>query len=158
MIETLMVALVFMVVLIVALAFYFRFSAESVEEAGEEACFVSNTVLLAAVTSMPEIQCSMNGKREQCIDTSKLLLFDPSRTYQEFFTTNCNQKVSFTQVSPVPENGTCVQGTYPDCSFYEFFDPGVSYQSAIRISTPVSLYYPLTDTYTLGKLTIEVLQ
>src|SRR3989344_6674477 len=78
MMETLMVALVFMVVLVVALGFYFKFSLENTEEAGQDACFISNTVLLSSITSMPEIQCSVNGKREACIDTSKLLVFDAS--------------------------------------------------------------------------------
>ena len=158
MIETLMEAMVFMVVLVVALAFYFKFSLQSTKEAGQDACLVSNTVLLASIASMPEIQCSVNGHREQCIDTSKLMVFDASREYKEFFTSNCNQKVSFTQLYPVPTNGTCEQGTYPDCSIYYFFDPGVSYTASIKISTPVTLYYPLTNSYTLGHLNVEVLQ
>ena len=160
MMETLMVAMVFMVVLIVALAFYFKFSLESTEEAGEDACLVSNTVLLSSITSMPEIQCSLNGKRETCIDTSKLLVFDASREYQDFFTANCKQKVSFVQISPVPEDAEelCVQGTYPDCAVYLFYDPQVESSSSLLISTPVSLYYPLTGEYTFGKLVVEVLQ
>ena len=100
MMETLMVAVVFMVVLIIALAFYFKFSLDSIEESGEEACLVSNTVLLVSVSSVPEIQCSINGKTENCIDTSKLIVFDPSRVYGSMFTTNCDQKVYFEQIYP----------------------------------------------------------
>lgn len=158
MIETIMVAMVFMVVLIVALTFYFKFSSQSVEKAGQEACLVSNTVLLASVASMPEIQCSVNGHRQQCIDTSKLLLFDATREYPEFFTTNCKQKVSFLVLSPAVKDGICSLGTYPDCSTYAFFDQGGDSVGGIKISTPVSLYYPLTDSYSLGKLQVEVLQ
>ncbi|MBI5797373.1 hypothetical protein HZA98_00530 [Candidatus Woesearchaeota archaeon] len=158
MIETIMVAMVFMVVLIVALTFYFKFSSQGVEKAGQQACLVSNTVLLASVASMPEIQCSVNGHRQQCIDTSKLLLFDATREYPEFFTTNCHQRVSFLVLSPEATNGACSLGTYPDCSTYVFFDQGEVSSGAVKISTPVSLYYPLTDSYALGKLQVEVLQ
>jgi len=157
MMETLMVAVVFMVVLIVALAFYFKFSLESMEESGQEACLVSNTVLLASVSSMAEIQCSIDGKTENCIDTSKLIVFDPGRTYGSMFTTNCNQRVYFEQVYPEPENGTCDQNNYPDCTQFVFYDPDVSYSSTIKISTPTSLYFPLTEEYKFGKLVIEVL-
>lgn len=160
MMETLMVAMVFMVVLVVALGFYFKFSLQSTEEKGEHACLVSNTVLLSSIASMPEIQCSVNGKREQCIDTTKLLVFDASREYEEFFTANCDQKVYFTQVYPEPEDveEVCEQGTYPDCSIYVYYDPEIEYSSSLIMSTPVSLYYPLTDEYRFGKLVIEVLQ
>src|SRR3989338_5277830 len=85
MMETLMVAMVFMVVLVVALGFYFKFSSENVEE-------------------------------------------------------------------------VCVQGAYPDCAVYPYFDPRVEYISSVVISTPVSLYYPLTDEYRFGRLFVEILQ
>ena len=160
MMETIMVAMIFMVVLVVALAFYFTFSLQSTEEAGETACLVSNTVLLSSIVSMPEIQCSMNGIREQCIDTSKLLIFDASREYSEFFTSNCQQKVYFRELYPLPEDTEelCTQGTYPECAVYDYYDPQVDSSASILISTPVSLYYPLTDDYHFGKLVVEVLQ
>lgn len=160
MMETLMVAIVFMVVLIVALAFYFKFSLQSTEKTGETTCLLSNTVLLSSIASMPEIQCSITGVREQCIDTSKLLVFDASREYSTFFTSNCKQKVYFTEVSPVPEHPdtVCTQGTYPHCGLYNYYDSGISSSSSFVISTPVSLYYPLTNEYHFGKLVIEVLQ
>jgi len=34
----------------------------------------------------------------------------------------------------------------------------VDYTSKVIISTPVSLYYPLDESYKFGKLVIEVLQ
>ncbi|MSR86363.1 hypothetical protein EXS74_03125 [Candidatus Woesearchaeota archaeon] len=155
-----MVAMIFMVVLVVALAFYFKFSLQNTEEVGNTACLISNTVLLSSIASMPEIQCSLNGVREQCIDTTKLLVFDASREYSDFFTSNCKQKVYFTELYPVPEDieEVCTQGTYPECALYTYYDPNVTYSASILISTPVSLYYPLTDEYHFGKLVVEVLQ
>ena len=160
MMETLMVALIFMVVLLVALAFYFKFSLQSTEQAGNTVCLTSNTVLLSSIASMPEIQCSINGVRKQCIDTSKLLVFDASREYSSFFTANCKQKVYFTEVSPVPSDSEkeCSLGTYPDCAVYMYYDPGVESSASILLSTPVSLYYPLSNEYHFGRLVVEVLQ
>jgi hypothetical protein len=158
MMETIMVAVVFMVVLMVALAFYFKFQMASIESSADDACIISNTVLLASVAAMPEIQCSIDGKTEHCIDTAKLIVFDPSREYGSFFTTNCNQKVYFTQVYPEPENGTCSANNYPDCGIYEFYTPNVAYTSSIKISTPMTLFFPVTSEYKFGRLNIEVLQ
>lgn len=155
-----MVAMVFMVVLVVALGFYFKFSLQNTEEKGQDACLVSNTVMLSSIANMPEIQCSKDGKREQCIDTTKLMVFDPSTEYQEFFTANCDQKVYFTQVYPEVEDieEVCVQGTYPECAIYPYYDPEIEYSSSIVISTPVSLYFPMSEEYRFGRLVIEVLQ
>ena len=159
MMETMMVALIFIVLLLVALAFLFKFQLESVEEKGDRACIVSNTVLLSTVAAMPEIQCSFDSKAESCIDTTKLLVFNPQREYGSLFTTNCKQRVYFTQYSPEVQERECEPNTYPDCSTYTFFDPQVGQiGSVIKLSTPMSLYHPLTDEYTFGELTIEVLQ
>ena len=158
MMETIMVVMVFMIVLIVALAFFFKFQLASLEEKGDRACIVSNTVLLSAVSSMPEIQCSKDSKTERCVDTSKLVVFNPEKQYGSLFTTNCNQKIYFTQLYPEPMNDSCTLNTYPNCGRYDFFTPNVKYSSSIRISTPTTLYFPLTDEYKLGRLTIEVLQ
>ena len=153
-----MVAVVFIIVLLVALVFYFKFSMEGVEASGERACLVSNTVLLSSVLSMSEIQCSINGQTELCVDTSKLLVFDPSREYGSLFTTNCDQKIYFEQVYPEAGEEICSTSNYPDCGVFEFYSPDVSYSATTKISTPATLYYPLTDEYKFGKLVIEVLQ
>ena len=158
MMETMMVALVFIIVLMVGLGFFFKFQLSSIEEKADTSCLLSNTVMLSSITSMPEIQCSVNANREDCIDTSKLLVFDASRIYQEFFNANCDQKVYFVELYPSVTNGTCTQSTYPDCSYYYFFENEVDYTSKVIISTPVSLYYPLDESYKFGKLVIEVLQ
>lgn len=160
MMETLMVALIFMVVLVVALGFYFKFSLQSTQEKGEDACLVSNTVMLSSIANMPEIQCSVNGKREHCIDTTKLMVFDAGREYKDFFTANCDQKVYFTQVYPEPADVEleCVQGNYPECAVFPYYDPQVESTSSIVISTPVSLYFPMEDEYRFGRLVIEVLR
>ena len=158
MMETIVIVMVFVIILLVALAFFFRFYISGLQEKGERACIVSNTVLLTTVSAMPEIQCSRDANTERCIDTSRLLVFDPNKEYGSLFTTNCNQRISFQVLSPEAENGTCTTNTYPDCSEYDFFSPNVDYTSITIISTPTTLYYPLTDEYKFGRLTIEVLQ
>ena len=155
--ETIMVLVVFMVILVVALAFYFKFSMSSVDSTLESACMTSNTVLLLSITGMPEIECSESGKTKDCVDTTKLLVFDPSREYGNYFSTICQQKVYFEDVYPEKPEVECNQGTYPDCNVYSFYDPNVESSSSIVISTPVSLYYPLTDDYSVGRLVVEVL-
>lgn len=158
MMETILVAVVFMVLLIVALAFYFRFSSESLGTVAERACLVSNTVLLSSVATLPEIGCSVEGQRLPCVDTTKLVLFDAGREGLPF-STLCPQRITFSTVYPVPEKAVpCTENTYPDCTDYAFYEPEGAPEEGIAISTPVTLYYPLTDTYTVGRLTIEIIQ
>lgn len=150
MIEILMVVAVFVVILLVGLVFYFKFAAQSIHSAGENVCEVSNTVLLTALLSNPEMQCSSSGHEERCLDTMRLLFVKNLQT-----TATCRQKVSVVQVLPA-DNRTCTTVTYPDCGVYPLVNANLTFSSSYILSTPVGLYFPLTDTYTLGKLVIEV--
>jgi hypothetical protein len=155
--ETMIVVVVFVIILVVALGFYFKFSMSELEETGQEVCLVSNTVLLSSIAAMPEVECSVNGNTLDCVDTSKLLVFDPAREYGDYFNKVCDQNVYFEVVYPTPEEGECTQNSYPDCSEFVFYqsDPDAVGQ---RIGTPVSLYYPIEDKYIVGRLVVEVLQ
>ena len=154
--ETLMVIVIVVIVLVVALGFYLRFSSKEVSDTGESLCMTSSTVLLVSIASMPEIECSVNGNTQDCIDTSKLMVFDPAREYGDYFETICKQKVSFVNVYPEKEDVICTMGNYPDCTTFDFY--GEDSDARVVISTPVSLYYPLTGEYTAGKLVVEVLE
>ena len=106
---------------------------------------------------MPEVQCSFNNNQENCIDTSKLMVFDPGKEYGGYFSTICKQRVYFTQLLPGEVEGECTKDNYPYCDTYVFYDPIGNFSEKIPISTPVSLYFPTTNEYHLGKLTVEIL-
>lgn len=160
MMELIMVAVVFMVVLLVALGFFFAFQQKGLEKSGEKACFVSNTVLLSAIASLPEVQCSIDGSREQCVDTVKLLV-SGERGFSLPFSSHCQQRVFFTRLYPPLEGefgeALCTTENYPDCGVFVLSEPAGSFSSAVRLTTPVSLYYPLDGSFVIGKLTVEVL-
>ena len=159
MMETIVVVMVFMIILVLGLVFYFKVSYSSGQETIEDVCIVSNYVLLSYIANMPEVQCSINNKQENCIDTAKLMVFDPDREYGSYFSTICSQKVYFTQLLPEDIVETnCTLDNYPNCNEYMFYDPQDDYTTSIPISTPVTLYIPTTGEYQLGKLTIEILQ
>ena len=155
--ETMVVVVVAVILLVVGLAFYFKFSIGELQETGEEACIVSNTVLLASITSMPEVECSINGNTLDCVDTVKILEFSPERYYADYFNKICDQNVYFEVIYPVPTDGECTENTYPGCSKFVFYEADPEGEG-IMISTPVSLYYPLEDEYLVGKLVVEVLK
>ena len=149
-----------MVILLIGLMFFFRSQISTTQEKVETACVVSNYILLSYVTNIPEIQCSFNNNQERsCVDTSKLIIFNPEKQYGAYFRTNCKQKVYFTQLTPenMPDE-TCTSTNYPNCNKYIFYEPLDEYETSIPISTPVSLYNPITNEYQLGRLTIEILQ
>ena len=157
--ETIVVIIVFMIILLLGLVFYFKASIGAGEQTIEETCVISNYVLLAYITNMPEVQCSINNKQEACIDTSKLIVFSTEQVYGSYFGTICPQRVYFTQLLPEDiEDVECDKNTYPNCNKYTFYDPSDDYVTSIPISTPVTLYIPTTGEYHLGKLTVEMLQ
>jgi len=157
--ETIVVLIVFMVILVVGMLFFFKFSLGSGEEKAEDVCIMSNYILLSYVASMPEVQCSVNNDQEgSCVDTAKLMVFDTEKEYGSYFSTICKQKVYFTQLLPeIEEEIECDLNTYPNCNKYVFYEPKDEYISSIPISIPVSLYLPITDEYQLGRLTVEIL-
>lgn len=158
MLETIMVLVVVVIILILGIFFYFTFFAQSVQESGADACFQSTDVLLLSVMNMPEIQCSENTRERPCVDTSKLLVFEADRKYGGMFESNCPQRIYFEQVYPVSNNITCTKNTYPDCSVWYMFEPLEDPEGIARLSTTVSLYFPLEDKYKIGKLIVEAYQ
>lgn len=153
--ETIMVLVIVVVLLILGIFFYYTFFAQSVEQSGVESCFQSTDVLLLSVVNMPEIQCSVNTREKPCVDASKLLVFEPGRNYGGMFETNCPQRIYFEQVYPVVNNVTCTRDTYPNCNIWYVYEPIIQPEGVAVLSTPVSLYFPDKDEYTMGKLVVE---
>jgi len=69
---TMMVLLVFMVLLMMSLIFYFKFSQESIKETRQEILDEKYSGLLDAIIGLPELRYSFNGVEKNCLDIDKI--------------------------------------------------------------------------------------
>jgi len=157
---TMMVILVFLLLLIISLIVYFKFSYSEIRETNDIILEEKFSTLVNAITSMPEIKCSVKNAEKECLDAKKLVAFkhalddNEMREYyiEEFGVKGI--KIEIVYPPSMTSNG-CNYGTYEasnDCGYYELFPVG---SNELRYSTPVSIYYPDKNMYKIGKLTLS---
>ncbi|MFH0752313.1 MAG: hypothetical protein V1914_01820 [archaeon] len=164
MIETIMVLVVVIVLLMIGIVFYFKTSAASIEETGIEVCQLGGNDLLLAVTSMPELQCSLDTITERdCIDLDKVASFqalmndkDLKSKYESFFSGTCPKKIKIELLYPEPEtNDECQIGEeVGSCRTWVVFTPKQQSASKQMISTPISIYS--AGSYYVGRIVVEI--
>ena len=160
--ETMLVLFIIVLIIIVGMIVYYRFSIERLKGISEELSEQEASVLLASISRLKEIGCS----NEECIDTSKLIPFYRiSSENREFYRGILGYKrIIVEQLYPViSSNEECTaskynQVDYPNnCGYWVVYDEKpIKINKAIKISTPISLYFPEDDKYGIGRLEIEV--
>ena len=155
MLETILVLFVFIVILGLALFYYYDYTIKSIETLGEELTEEQASILLLSIASLPEISCY----NDNCIDTSKLLAFQNSQKNYKIFS---KKTIKIEQLYPEPASAAqCTlqhfqTKEYPNNCKYWLLSESKKLASSRLFSIPVSLYYPESNTYSLGKLIIEV--
>mgnify|MGYP001618269881 CR=1 FL=1 len=133
---TVLVLAVFFILLFIGLIFYFSFSFESFKESQNKILGERYNVYLSYVINLPELKCSYMGVEKECLDVSKMKLLSDSY-YQRVFS-----GVTEIYVQDITKNKKTV--------LYQYGAGGEVH------STPVSLYYPENDRYTIGKLYVVI--
>ncbi len=159
--ETLLVLFFIVVIIIIGVVFYFKVFQEKVKEKGEELSEQEASVLLASITSMGEISCS----NEDCVDTSKLVPFgNLARNKIDYYKGLLgNKKITIYNIYPSAREGLCDNRAYNSIEYPENCNHWVIYENnaypgrgeGLKISTPISLYYPENNEYKIGRLEIE---
>ena len=161
--ETVIVIFIFVVLLGLFLIYYTQFRSEGIEQEAKESKTASSTALLSVLSSVPEIKCSEKAKEEQCIDTLKVLALNSIiaqniNYYRSVFGT---RDISLEILYPISEQkAECNQQSYKNinypsnCNEYIIFSSITKTANKNIISTPVSIYFPETDTFGIGKLKI----
>ncbi len=135
---TVLVLAVFFVLLFIGLIFYFRFSFESFKESQDKILGERYNVYLSYIINLPELKCSYMGVEKECLDVSRMKqLRDPY--YQRVFS-----GVTKIYVQDITKDKETV------LYLYDWTGGGEVY------STPISLYYPENDKYTIGKLYLVI--
>lgn len=142
MMETVIVLFIFFIILALSLIFLFKFNNDSTQKLVQE--YAQNDLynLLLEVPNLPTLKCSFLSSEEECMDTIKMLT--PLKDYGKI-------KI---EVQKIGTNATlkCNTRTYPKCDVFILYNGNPITHN--QISTPVSIYYPLTKEYYMGILRI----
>ncbi|MBT6044715.1 hypothetical protein HOG54_01565 [Candidatus Woesearchaeota archaeon] len=161
--ETILVLFVVIVILMMGVVVYFKFSVEKNKDLAEELSEEQATIMLAKAVGLQELSCDGTG----CIDTAKFLPFkrvlgEDFDMYRRIFG---RKKITITEIYPVPHDSAIdvecdvikyIQMEYPEnCGKWTIYDYNPENELGAKISTIVSLYYPEFDEYRVGRLEIE---
>lgn len=159
--ETIIVLFIAVIIIVFGMIFYFQYYIKHIGNVGEKFTEERYNVLLASVSSMPELKCSFLGNEEQCIDVLKVLGF--KEISNDYFNVLGYSNITIEQLYPeVNSNNECTairyqEAIYPNnCGYWRVYSkrPGIV-KETIRIDTPISLYFPDLKEYRIGRLAIE---
>ncbi len=161
--ETILVLFVVVVILMLGVTVYFKFSVEKSKSLADELSEEQATIMLVKAVGLEELSCNEVG----CMDTSKFLPFkrimgeDFSR-YKRIFG---RKTITLKIIYPVPDQSMTevecdvskyIQTVYPEnCGFWTLYDYNPENELAAKVSTIVSLYYPEFDEHKIGRLEID---
>jgi hypothetical protein len=160
--ETILVVFVMVILIIIGVVTYFKFSLEKSKTLEYELSERQATIMLAKIMNLDELACS----DEDCIDTAKILPFKRAlggnfERYKKIFG---RKKIVLNVLYPEPgtEAGVeCditkyIQVEYPNnCGIWEIYDYNPENELGAKISSIISLYFPEIDKYYVGRLEIE---
>lgn len=119
--------------------------------------------MLSILSSIPEIKCTQKAKEEECVDTVKVLALKNiiPQNINYYRSTFGQRDITLEILYPKPsKKAECDQSAYKNagypsnCNEYIIFSSFTKTSNKAILSTPVSIYFPETDTYGIGKLTI----
>lgn len=135
---TVLVLAVFFVLLFIGLIFYFRFSFESFKESQSKILGERYNVYLSYIINLPELKCSFMGVEKECIDMGKVKPLS-DKYYKDVF--KDVSRIYIKELVPKEETVNLFGNPLATGQVY---------------ATPVSLYDPKEDKYSIGKLYVVI--
>ncbi len=149
--ETILVIFVFTVLLLVGLIIFYRFQVQSIENENFNNELFKFYNMVGYFPNIPELKCSSLTEESECIDVLKMLAF--RNTEQNYGYKNITVFVIYPKSTSLKE---CVKSV-DSCNIFKLYynKPNFQVKNIYKTSTIVSLYYPETDEYRVGKLVLE---
>ncbi len=152
--ETILVLIIFTILAIVGLIFFHNFNMNSIKSQYVSNEKIRTFTLLKTFQDLPEIKCSFQIKDVNCVDSLKLFSFKKLNKINFG-----NKKISMELIYPEGTEKECNPERfqeYPNCNYWNLYEKKPSkFKSKEIITTPISLFYPLTNEYKIGLLKIE---
>jgi len=143
--ESILVTFFIIVIIGLSLILYYKFTLNSVDN--YERDYMEQQLLSALMTLPNDFSYTYLGENKNAIDSSKL--FYDKLDYGA-------KTIIIEQTYPIQENSIkCDIANYPDCNYFVVYNKtNVRLKNNLVQSIPVSIYYPLDDSYRLGKLSV----
>jgi hypothetical protein len=146
--ETILVILIITIIIGLGLFVFYRYYLNSLEQTKLEYEQLKIYDLLATFPNHPLLQYTYHGNPENSFDTLKLLNLNLDNLGEK--------EITIKQIYPKKQEIKCTTLNYPNCNSYLVYSKKLSKSKNINIiSTPVSLYFPLTKEYYPGLLEIK---
>ena len=162
--ESVMVVVIFVVILIMGMVFYFNFKSKDIDNTRQEINLESAEGLLSILSSIAEVKCSDKLIERDCVDSSKLLAMDGIvNKYRDRYSKLFGSKKIVVEILyPKSEvSKKCTQKEYNlvdypnNCNEFVIYEP-FSGGSDKSVSVPVSIYFPHSDSYGVGRLRVFI--
>lgn len=156
--ETILVLFMVIIIILIGITVYYKLSLSSLQQLGEDLSERDASILLAKAATLPELRCD----HDECLDTAKFLPFQRLAQHDTYYRQALgNKKIAITQLYPPTTPAPCdilhtSQADYPDtCDTWTLYEHNPAREPPRILSTIVSLYFPETKEYRIGRLTIE---
>lgn len=154
--ETIIAVFIFIILVILGMVFFYKVQSGSITTDFKNFQLERNSINFITLGDGPEFSCSKAGIKESCIDITKLLAFKSINSNKTYFTKFGYMNITIYQVFPKTNNIKCHINSINDCGIWEVYvnKPAQISNKIIR-DTPVSLYSPIDDTYSIGVMVVE---
>lgn len=150
--ETILVLFIFIVILLIGMIVFYRFSLQGLEEKRMENERLRFNTMLTTFPSMAEITCSIYSQEANCIDVYKLLAF--KGVNDEYKDRLGFMNITIYSMYPERNSNLCELGSARDCGVWNvYYNKPKEFNTKLVIRTPVSLYY--IGGYGIGEMVME---
>lgn len=155
--ETIAVLVVCVIIISFALYLYFQFSYRSIENTGAEFQETDYSTLLYSLTDSPEFTCTKGN----CIDITKVIALKQSN----YRLKDKEIKIEILYPEPLQKKECTIEDysdpNYPNtCSSWVI--PALKTTKKTTetpvVNTPISIYYPETDEFRIGLISLTIYQ
>ncbi len=168
--EMFMVIFVLFLIMGVGMYYFYKFSLSSLKDTGADTCIQTSSEQLSSMLNLPEVICSIQGHSKPCVDVAKIMAFRNSTSVKSLSRGICKKSITFVQVYPPIMNETrdveCGEDKFrsPDfpnnCGKWTVYEPDEKTKKESKskplLETPVSLYFPTTREFRIGKLQLRM--
>jgi hypothetical protein len=157
--ETIFVVFIILIIIMLGFVFYSKFQEISIKEKEKILRNIEVIKLAHRISSWPELECSVAGaERFACLDMVKLEVLGDfiNRTmktnsygFNYYYDLLKNSKITITEVYP---SSTKTLGT----DYWLLYDNPGSTPLTDAVIIPVNLYNPVSKTYALGMMEVQI--
>ena len=150
--ETILVLFIFIVILVLGMVFFYRFSLQGLEENKLDNERLKFNTMLSTVPEMAEITCSIYSQEVNCIDVYKLLAF--KNINDKYMDRMGFMNITIYSLYPERNGNVCELGSVRDCGIWNiYYNKPIEAKTTLVLRSPVSLYY--IDKYGIGEIVME---